>query len=325
MGIDEIWEPCPPKWYTNNTYSANDILTFNENVCDRLINTDKTKVDEFKHWLILETAMVEFHFDEQNYPLNYEKRKLLLDGFKKHCCRNNEWHDQPLLLNAFDNDEDFNSNQFEVEHLIQVHLKVKNYYLAQVFATDVKNDSLTIDMIQEIHRLLTDGEETNRPGEFRVGSVSTDWDDTIHPDHTDVEPSLLKLIQCVNEEIKRDVQIRTPYAIAAYFLYRFYVIHPFNDGNGRVARIVASAILCWCRLPFLISIWFTKNPDDNCNVFQVEKKERKTHNKLVGILNSNHEQYHGRYLAYMFLRSHNENLKRFDSNFPVDTQGQQTH
>lgn len=84
------------------------------------------------------------------------------------------------------------------------------------------------------------------------------------------------------------------------------------DGNGRVGRIIASAILYWCGFKFLVVLWFPKNPVEE-NVFKMRKKAGKKHNQCLDRLSRNQREYFGGNLAYMFLKSHCQTLERFSS------------
>ena len=64
-------------------------------------------------------------------------------------------------------------------------------------------------------------------------------------------PSLMTdLINWYNEEENR--QQMPPIALATLFHYRFIRIHPFEDGNGRVSRLLVNYILCRHGYPMLV-------------------------------------------------------------------------
>ena len=63
------------------------------------------------------------------------------------------------------------------------------------------------------------------------------------------------------EEIKKEL---TPIQLAAVFHYRYIRIHPFEDGNGRIARLLVNYILCRHNYPMIVVK--TKNKQHYLNV-----------------------------------------------------------
>ncbi|MBK9247376.1 MAG: Fic family protein [Ignavibacteria bacterium] len=64
---------------------------------------------------------------------------------------------------------------------------------------------------------------------------------------TDTPILMSELIKWYHEEEKKDVF--PPFVIAALFHYKFVRIHPFDDGNGRIARLLMNYILLKNNLP----------------------------------------------------------------------------
>lgn len=60
------------------------------------------------------------------------------------------------------------------------------------------------------------------------------------PEHTDVGPMMADLLQWIAEQER--AQLTTP-ILAALAHYQFVTIHPFMDGNGRTARLLATWLL----------------------------------------------------------------------------------
>lgn len=48
------------------------------------------------------------------------------------------------------------------------------------------------------------------------------------------------------------VQYKNPIELAALFHYRYIRIHPFEDGNGRIARLMMNFILCRYGYPMIV-------------------------------------------------------------------------
>lgn len=109
----------------------------------------------------------------------------------------------------------------------------------------LNQEPITIQLIQEIHRILTSGtyderryiENGERPGEFKKHDYVTG----IHevgslPEN--VELDLQELLDEIKEYTDKDVL-----KVVSYFQVRFEYIHPFADGNGRVGRTLLNYYL----------------------------------------------------------------------------------
>lgn len=85
----------------------------------------------------------------------------------------------------------------------------------------------------------------------RPNSVITRYGD--HFDYASPEetPALMTdLVNWYNSEEERGKL--TPIELAALFHYRYIRIHPFEDGNGRIARLIANYILFRHGLPMIV-------------------------------------------------------------------------
>jgi len=124
----------------------------------------------------------------------------------------------------------------------------------------VKNDrTLTISFIKELHQVVTAHQEFAEgrdqfgtklkipllKGKFKErennpsrqsgnGKVTYRY---CPPEHVDAEMD--NLITIYDDLLKKNIH---PVIIAAWFHHAFSIIHPFQDGNGRLARLLASLI-----------------------------------------------------------------------------------
>ena len=118
----------------------------------------------------------------------------------------------------------------------------------------VKKEPLAIELIKEIHRILTSGtydehryiENKERPGEFKKHNYVTGINEVGSPAE-DVEEDLLELISEIN-----DFKVNDILKAAAYLHAKFEFIHPFADGNGRVGRTLMNFFLMTHNSPPLI-------------------------------------------------------------------------
>ena len=142
--------------------------------------------------------------------------------------------------------EDFSSNPAKRD----LQLEAKAHIEVQKLIDLNKNqDFVSIDFIQLLHRefcsrlpdsLLWIGEESNKkqviPGEFRTGRVIVG--EHTPPDADKIERFLGRFIEIYHPH--KLSKIKQVIAVAAAH-HRLLWIHPFYDGNGRVARLFSHA------------------------------------------------------------------------------------
>jgi Fic family protein len=125
-----------------------------------------------------------------------------------------------------------------------------------VFAYIKEQRALSISNVKELHQLLLAHQDTAEAidqfgNRFRASLIKGDWkrrsnnpltpDGTIHescpPDFVQDEMDVLVRLHLEHEE-----QGVRPEVEAAWLHHRFTQIHPFQDGNGRVARTLATLV-----------------------------------------------------------------------------------
>ena len=131
-----------------------------------------------------------------------------------------------------------NTILFEGDTVVKVDdiLETSNHFKLVDYMLDVADKKLTEKMIKEFHKILKDGTSDSRVEWFNVGEYKQ-WANTIGSgvkttSPNNVEKDMSKLMDWYNSfkqiTIKEIIE----------FHYRFERIHPFQDGNGRIGRIV---------------------------------------------------------------------------------------
>lgn len=117
--------------------------------------------------------------------------------------------------------------------------EVKNAYEAYRHVSDIDPSSMTD--LKKIHGIMTD-KTVHESGEFRKGEegiFSGDECIFIAPPPHMVNELMISLLDWVKE----NEGIVHPLILSAVFHYEFVFIHPFSDGNGRMARLWHTVIL----------------------------------------------------------------------------------
>ena len=105
--------------------------------------------------------------------------------------------------------------------------------------TLIDSEEMTKSDILHFHELVTFGQPDLQPGEFRnVDVIITGLDESL-PSYGDVPVLFDEFMKWLSEAGNED----EPLIIAAEAHARLVSIHPFRDGNGRVARLVMNTIL----------------------------------------------------------------------------------
>ena len=108
-----------------------------------------------------------------------------------------------------------------------------------------KNGDLSEEMIKELHAVLTKPigqDERYGPGEYKsrdIPILGEDGSRINFAQHRRVPQEIASLLKWYGEKAGQ----QHPLEVAARFHYRLALIHPFMDGNGRVARLLDDFIL----------------------------------------------------------------------------------
>ncbi len=138
-------------------------------------------------------------------------------------------------------------------------------------------------LIKKVHALITAHIEypNNVPGLYRNHKVQVGDED-----HGGVYtppkclPDIEKLMQAFILWINSDQMLATnPYFRAALAHYHLGLIHPFSDGNGRVARIFEALLLRLSGqkyVPTMLSNYYYRNMDEYFRAFSITRKDKES-------------------------------------------------
>lgn len=116
------------------------------------------------------------------------------------------------------------------------HARAYDYMLS--LARD-RNVVITEDMILHLHNLFYSGIDPDNAGQYRKGQVFITGTEYLPPAAEDVPKCMASFIR----ELAENQNSLHPIEFAAYAHRRLVDIHPFQDGNGRTARLLMNLIL----------------------------------------------------------------------------------
>ncbi len=170
--------------------------------------------------------------------------KLRKNSKKKSSYASNKIEGNPLsekqVDEVIDNDER--------KHFMKPEQEVRNYFLALNFLEKKikKKEEFSKQLILDVQKLVEKGAAKKKiglrgpmpPGVlFAVYDSQTGRPDYIPPEYCDIPKLLDELVEYVNTTDDH------PLIVAAIVHYQLVTIHPFEDGNGRTARLLSGYIM----------------------------------------------------------------------------------
>lgn len=136
----------------------------------------------------------------------------------------------------------------ERKHFLRPEQEVRNYFLALNFLEEKlhSREKFSKKLILDVQKLVEKGASEEKiglrgpmtPGMlFAVYDTKTGNPDYIPPEYCDIPGLLDELVEYV------DTTDDHPLIVAAVVHYQLVTIHPFEDGNGRTARLLSGYIL----------------------------------------------------------------------------------
>ena len=136
-------------------------------------------------------------------------------------------------------------------------VETANHFRCIDLIIDKATSNITESLIKELHRILKNGTSDSRISWFNVGDYKKIPNEVGGKDTTPPEDVAKEMKKLLLEYNKTDVKT---FEEIIDFHYRFECIHPFQDGNGRVGRLLLfKECLKHGVVPFVI--------DDNLKMF----------------------------------------------------------
>lgn len=134
------------------------------------------------------------------------------------------------------------------KHFLKPEQEVRNYFLALNYLEEMagKNEPFSKKLILDVQKLVEKGASKEKIGFrgpmppgilFAVYDSKTGNPDYIPPEYCDIPQLIDELVDYVNTTDDH------PLIVAAVVHYQMVTIHPFEDGNGRTARLLSGYIM----------------------------------------------------------------------------------
>lgn len=180
--------------------------------------------------------------EQISIPINLSN-KLRKNTRKRSSYASNRIEGNPLSFEQASDAIDSRSR-----HFLKPEQEIRNYYLAlEMLEKKLKTkEKLSIKMILEVQKQIVEGESFEKKGFrgpmppgvlFAVYDSVTGEPEYIPPQYSDIPSLMDELIEYVNNSDNH------PVIKSAVLHYQLVTIHPFEDGNGRTARILSDYIL----------------------------------------------------------------------------------
>lgn len=182
----------------------------------------------------------------------YHKIQIELTYNSNHIEGSKLTHDQTRYIYET-NTIGIESEQLNVDDIVEAvnHFRCIDYVIKNA------NKSLTEKMIKELHYLLKSGTSDSRKSWFEIGNYKRLPNEVGGIETTAPEKVHDEIKKLLDDYRKREVYILDD---LLEFHYRFEKIHPFQDGNGRVGRLLLfKECLKYNIVPFII--------DDNLKLY----------------------------------------------------------
>ena len=132
------------------------------------------------------------------------------------------------------------------------HLEAKDHKEALDFLYELidKDKKITVSeyLIRQLHQLVVNKSHSDIAGKYREGNVIITGSKHTPPEGFQVPHEMKELISWLNKNQKKCHIIE----LAALLHHKLVYIHPFADGNGRMARLIMNVLIMKAGYPLAI-------------------------------------------------------------------------
>lgn len=192
-----------------------------------------------------------------NSILQIEKSKNSLDlvkipinlsnKFRKNSKKRSSYASNKIEGNPLTYEQADAAIEAKNRHFLKPEQEIRNYYLAlELLEKKLENkEPLSLKLLLEVQKQICEGESKEKiglRGAMPPGFLFAVWNDDgtpayIPPEYSEIPTLLDELLKYINDSDDH------PLIKAAVIHYQLVTIHPFEDGNGRTARIISSYYL----------------------------------------------------------------------------------
>ena len=174
----------------------------------------------------------------------------LSNKFRKNTRKRSSYASNAIEGNPLSYEQAERAIESKNRHFLKPEQEVRNYYLAlELLSKELEiKTPFSIDLLLKVQKQIVLGEDKSKIGIrgpmppgilFAVYDSKTGRPEYIPPEYIDVHILLKELEDYINNSDDH------PIIKAAIFHYQLVTIHPFEDGNGRTARIMSNYILSY--------------------------------------------------------------------------------
>lgn len=201
----------------------------------------KVKLDSGILNSILEIEKNKNSLDLVKIPIN------LSNKFRKNTKKRSSYASNKIEGNPLTYEQADAAIEAKNRHFLKPEQEIRNYYLAlELLEKKLENEEpLSLKLLLEVQKQICEGEPKEKiglRGAMPPGVLFAVWNDDgtpayIPPEYSEVPTLLDELLKYINDSDDH------PLIKAAVIHYQLVTIHPFEDGNGRTARIISSYYL----------------------------------------------------------------------------------
>lgn len=179
---------------------------------------------------------------------------VLSNKFRKNTRKRSSYASNKIEGNPLSYEQANDAIESKSRHFLKPEQEIRNYYLALEFLESklISREPISIKLLLEVQKIICKGESKDKigfRGQMPAGVLFAVWNDDgtpayIPPEYSEVETLLKELLEYINKSDDH------PLIKAAILHYQLVTIHPFEDGNGRTARILSSYFLSLCGYGF---------------------------------------------------------------------------